>query len=62
MKHKPCPFCGCKEIDDWPMESWSGHRYMSPVCVRCGATIHQNYGTEETTEAMNKAWDKRSKT
>lgn len=53
---KPCPFCGLKRITLWPMPGG----YGSPVCERCGATIHENFNTAETTDAMVKAWDRRA--
>lgn len=64
MKPKllPCPFCGRKTIDEWPMKSMEDvGDYLSPYCARCGATINENFGTPETTEAMRKAWNRRTK-
>ena len=52
----PCPFCGGKSIDMWPMRE---NTYQSPVCEDCGATIHENYGTPETTDDMMNAWNRR---
>ena len=56
-KLKPCPFCGCKTIERWPMD-WG--KWESPVCLHCGATIHENFDTPKDTEAMMKAWNRRA--
>ena len=56
-KLKPCPFCGCKTIERWPMD---GGKWESPVCLHCGATIHENFDTPKDTEAMIKAWNRRA--
>ena len=56
-KLKPCPFCGYKTIKRWPMD---GGKWESPVCLHCGATIHENFDTPKDTEAMMKAWNRRA--
>ena len=56
----PCPFCGGKKVDLWPVgRNAMGGTWESPVCSRCGATIHENFGTAEDTKAMVAAWNRR---
>ena len=52
---RACPFCGCKEIDMWPMDG-----FESPVCTRCGATICENFMTGPNTERQIEAWETRT--
>jgi Lar family restriction alleviation protein len=59
---KPCPFCGSvRAVSLWPMgENSEGEQWASPVCSKCGATIHEYFGTEMFTEDMVAAWNRRT--
>lgn len=65
-KFKPCPFCGCEQIEVWAS-------CISPdwecSCVNCGSTIQGSVAWGDMTEAEHnnaclneavKAWNKRA--
>jgi len=58
-KLKPCPFCGEKNIDLWPLED-RGRKFKAPVCNNCGGTICENYVAGPSTKKLIKLWNRRS--
>ena len=60
---KPCPFCGCTEIDDvcatvTPAPASSQDEYTIPGCSNCGARPPTNF--VHNTEQAIKAWNTRA--
>ena len=54
---KPCPFCGCGNIQ---MSSDGGCKHFGVVCTNCTATTkNYEWGTESEEKAI-KDWNRRS--
>ena len=52
---KPCPFCGCKEVESYLYDRFYGVKRYKVCCTKCSAQFYR--GTQKEAE---EAWNRRA--
>lgn len=61
MKPKPCPFCGCKEIEVLEERNWFPILGFTVLCPDCGGMLTRyKDNTDQFMAEVIAAWNRRA--